>query len=96
MGNNQLSVPETQPKNLPEAGKATYLFPTRAMKITAGIVYGASAVGTVLVMLKANAPLQTVKDFIGWLLAFLMVTFAAWLVAFFLLFIFVKYKSRAE
>jgi hypothetical protein len=47
-------------------------------------------------MLKANAPLHTVKDFLAWLLVFLFTTFVAWLIVFLLVFIFVKYKNRTE
>jgi hypothetical protein len=68
----------------------------KGIRVVAAIVYGLSAIFTVLIMLKANAPLHTFKDFLAWLLLFLLITFIGWLVAFLLVFLFVKYKSRVE
>jgi hypothetical protein len=68
----------------------------KGMRGVVGIVYGLSALFTALIMLKLSAPLHTFKDFIAWLLLFLLIAFLGWFVASLLAFLFVKYKSRKE
>lgn len=58
------------------------------------IVYGSSAILTVILMIKRGASLHTTKDFLGWFLVFLAITLVCWLIAFLAVFIIVKYKDH--
>ena len=68
-------------------------FPVKGAWVIGAIVYSLSVTLTLTFMIKVNAPLHTLKDFLEWLLAFLAITFGVWLIAFLLIFLFVKYRD---
>ncbi len=58
------------------------------------VVYGSSAILTFILMIKRGASFHTTRDFLGWFLVFLAITFVCWLITFLVEFIIVKYKDR--
>ncbi len=91
MGKNKLSAGESQSEG---SSVVVNHEPSRGRRAIAAIVYGLSVGFTVIFMIKIKAPLHIFKDFLEWLLVFLAITFVLWLIAFLLVFLFVKYRDR--
>jgi heme/copper-type cytochrome/quinol oxidase subunit 4 len=84
--------PEEPQNEGTSAAEITKHEPFKGARWVAAVVYVLSIVFTLICMIGRHSSFYTFKDFIEWLLVFLAITFAVWLVAF----LFVRSKEHAR